>query len=78
MLCIKDVPNLAMGEGKEMLEMPNGLGRGIAKIIQQWKQDEHDQTTNVDNVPILERMAIESEKTNDHINRRRSEEIAAM
>ena len=41
-----------------MLEIPNELGRGIAQIIQQWKQDEHDQKTNVDNVQILERMAI--------------------
>ena len=50
-----------MEEGKEMLEISNGLDKGVAQIIQQWMQDEHDQKTNVDDVHILDRMAIECE-----------------
>ena len=42
-----------------MLAIPNGPDQGIAQIIQQWKQGEHDQEANVDNVQILERMATE-------------------
>ena len=57
-LIIKDVPNLAVEEGGGMLAIPNGLGQGITQIIQQWEKDEHDQKPNVDNVQIVERMAI--------------------
>ena len=56
MLGIKDVPSLVTLEGKEMLAIPNGLDQGIIQILQQWKQDVHDQRINGDNVQIIERM----------------------
>ena len=39
-----------------MLEIPNGLDKEIMQILQQWKQDVHDQKINGGNVQILERM----------------------
>ena len=41
MSSIKDVPNQVMGEGKEMLAIPNWSDQGVAKIIQHRKKGEH-------------------------------------
>ena len=43
MLSIRDVPNLATVGGKEMVALPNGLGKEIAQILQHRKQDVRDQ-----------------------------------
>ena len=56
MFSIRDVPNLAMAEGKEMIAIPNGLNKEVTQILQQRKKDVRDQKINAGNVQILERM----------------------
>ena len=57
----KDVGNKGCSESgdgrrKGNDRIPNGLGKEIAHILQQWKQDVHDQKINGGNVQILERV----------------------
>ena len=56
MLSIQDVPNLLVTEGIEILAIPNKLDMEIKQVLQQRNKDGHDQSDNVDNVQILERM----------------------
>ena len=62
MLIIRDVPSLVMVEGKEMLAIPNGLGKEIMRILHQWKQDVHDPKINGGDVQIIERMVGECKR----------------
>ena len=51
---IQDVPNLSLTEGNGILAIPNKLDIEVKQVLQQCKQDGHDQ--GVGNVQILERV----------------------
>ena len=55
---IQDVPNLLLTEGNGISAIPNKLYIETKQVLQQCKQDGHDQ--GVGNVQILERMVRES------------------
>ena len=56
MLNIRDVPNLVMNEGKQIIAIPSALDKEATQIIQLRQQDVHEQKIDSDNVQILERM----------------------
>ena len=61
MSIIQDVPNLLLTEGNGILAIPNKSDIETKQVLQQRKQDGHGQSDyvgDVQNVQILERMAI--------------------